>query len=130
MLATTDNRLRPTQVEPLLKALSHWENCTVAVLFGGSVFEFKGPFPKGYNAQGYYNLRSGGQGFEGHLKLDRVAAVSFQDAPHRGQESYAFVFEDDGHQPIFKVFVGRNYDHSLITEQVETFKRIRDDLSV
>ncbi len=125
----TTPRLSSGQVEPLLKVLGQWENCTVVLIHQDSVFEFKGPFPKGYSGSGYYNLRSGGQGFEGHLKIDHITSVSFQDSPHRGKESYAFVFENAANEPVFKVFVGRKHDYSLIPEQVNDFKRIQQSLN-
>lgn len=125
---STTPRLTSDQIEPLLKVLSKWENCTVVTINENCVFEFKGPFPSGYSESGYYNLRSGGQGFEGHLKTDQISSVSFQDSLHRGKESYAFVFEKEPQHPIFKVFVGRNHDYSLIPEQVSDFKRIQQSL--
>ncbi len=126
----TTPALPSEQVEPLLKALSQWHYCTVIVLHGGCVFEFKGPFPPGSFSHGYYNLNSHGKGFEGHLNLATIKQVSFQDKPHRGKESYAFVFEDEQGAAIFKVFVGRDTDGKLLDNQVEQFKAIQQHLRV
>lgn len=109
----------------LMEELSNWGNTTTIILQGGCVFEFKGVFPGGEIAEGYYNLKSNGQGFEGHIKLEVIERVTFQSREHRGQESHAFVFEDKKGDAIFKVFLGRDETGELITEQVSAFNEIK-----
>src|SRR5690554_3807243 len=111
--------------EQLLKEIATWEKVTTIILHGGSVFEFKGPFPKGSHREGFYNLEDLGLGFSGHLNLDQVDHVAFQDKKHRGRESLAFVFVDKNNCCIFKIFVGRNSQGELITEQVTRFREIQ-----
>lgn len=108
----------------LLTELSRWGNTTTIIIHGGCVFEFKGVFPVGDVAHGYYNLQ-GESGFQGHIKLDNISSVGFQDSPHRGKTSYAFVFNDAQEQVIFKVFLGRDKDGELLANQVEAFKQLQ-----
>ncbi len=122
--------LQQDQVLPLLRALPHWGNTVTIVFSGGCVFEFKGPFPEGEIAEGFYNLDGPVPGFHGHLRLEALQRVRFQDKPHRGRDSYAFVFEDDNGSTVFKVFLGRNSDGAILPEQLEEFQRIRSTLSV
>ena len=62
-----------TQLDTLLQALPKWGKLTTIVMLSGSVFEFKGDFPEGKYAHGYYNLYSKGDGLHGHLKLDDMS---------------------------------------------------------
>jgi len=122
--------LSQKQVLPLLEALTTWGNMVTIVFAGGSVFEFKGPFPAGSVGEGYYNLDGPTPGLHGHLRLEKLCEVRFQDKAHRGRASYAFVFVDDAGHTVFKVFLGRDESGEIIAEQLEEFQRIRATLSV
>ena len=119
------------QAQGLLGILSRWGPLTTIVFSGGSVFEFKGAFPEGSVAEGFYNFgHSGSGGFQGHLNLKLVQSITFQDKPHRGKQSYAFVFRDKGHECIFKIFLGRDENGVLIPKQVEDFKEMQEQAMV
>ncbi|MDX1452658.1 MAG: heme utilization cystosolic carrier protein HutX [Oleiphilaceae bacterium] len=127
--ALSDDFLSGQQAEALMRALSTWGKLTTIVLHGGCVFEFKGGFPPGSVAEGYYNLK-GAQGFEGHIRLERIARVRFQDRPHRGRASYAFVFEDEAGASLFKVFLGRDEQGEVLADQLAAYERIRASLRI
>jgi putative heme utilization carrier protein HutX len=110
----------------LLQQLPALGNTTTVILHGGSVFEFKGPFPDGRVAEGYYNLDGPVPGFHGHLRLDAIARIRFQERPHRGRASYAFVFEDGGGRSVFKVFLGRDERGEVIASQLAFFRDQRE----
>lgn len=127
-----DTALTGNYAKALLQELSLWGDVTTIIIHGGCVFEFKGVFPAGSEGAGYYNLKGGGSaaasaGFEGHISLEKIAYIAFQDTPHRGKESYAFVFTDHDEACIFKVFLGRDSQGELIEEQVARFKAIQGD---
>ncbi len=122
--------LQREQVLPLLESLPHWGYLVTIVFAEGNVFEFKGPFPEGSVAEGYYNLDGPSPGLHGHLRLDKLARVRFQDKPHRGRDSYAFVFETEDGNTVFKVFLGRDVSGEVIAAQLEEFQRIRSTLTV
>lgn len=107
----------------LLADIHTWGKTTTIILHGGCVFEFKGVFPLGTEAQGFYNLK-GESGFEGHINPKAIARISFQTKPHRGREAYAFVFEDEQGESIFKIFLGRDEQGELLAPQVEKFKAL------
>ncbi|AVV83504.1 heme iron utilization protein HmuX [Shewanella putrefaciens] len=73
-----------TQLDTLLQMLPEWGNLTTIVMLSGSVFEFKGDFPQGKYAHGYYNLYSKGDGLHGHLKLDTMRGIALISRPFRG----------------------------------------------
>lgn len=127
---TPENEILTEKIEYLLKEFSTWSNTTTVVIHGQCVFEFKGRFPEGQFGHGYYNLKSEGKGLEGHLRLDAIKQVTLQTKPHRGRNSYAFVFRDVDNQPIFKVFLGRDTSGEVINEQLIAFERLKNELQL
>ena len=120
-----------TEAEALLREVATWGKMTTVILHGGCVFEFKGSFPAGAIGMGYYNLDGATSGgFEGHIKLDAIASIGFQDRLHRGRASYAFTFENAEGQSLFKVFLGRDEQGEIFPQQIEKFNGIRDRLRV
>ncbi len=110
------------QAQQILEEIATWQQAvTTIVIHAGSVFEFKGPFPAGTLGHGYYNLK-GDYGFEGHLNLAEVSTISLQDKPHRGRDSYAFVFERSNGEVMFKIFLGRDESGDIYREQLTRFK--------
>jgi putative heme utilization carrier protein HutX len=125
-MTTEQNDCMPgSQAKRLLEEIADWAWVTTIVVHGGSVFEFKGPFPKGEEGHGFYNLHGDMPGFHAHLNLELVSHIRFQDKPHRGRESYAFVFENADNEVIFKLFLGRDSSGELISTQTERFKALQ-----
>jgi putative heme utilization carrier protein HutX len=119
-----------TNAEALLCALATWGSTTTIILNGGCVFEFKGTFPKGSIAEGFYNLEGDFPGFHGHIRLEAICKIALQDKKHRNRESYAFDFQNDKSRSIFKVFIGRDASGELISTQVDAFKRIQNNVNI
>ncbi|MCX4192671.1 heme utilization cystosolic carrier protein HutX [Methylophaga sp. OBS1] len=125
MTTESINCMPGEKARALLEEIADWEWVTTIVIHGGSVFEFKGPFPRGSEGHGFYNLEGPLPGFHGHLNLERVAHIRFQDKAHRGRESYAFVFEDSDGETIFKIFLGRDANGELMPAQTQRFKQLQ-----
>ncbi len=113
---------------PLLRELNTLGNTTTVILHHGCVFEFKGVFPDGTTGEGFYNLDGPIPGFHGHLRIDAMHRVRFQDRLHRGRASYAFVFEDEQHRCLFKVFLGRDDSGEILQHQLDFFRALRTQL--
>lgn len=113
-----------TELDSLLQALPDWGNVTTIVMLSGSVFEFKGAFPQGKHAHGYYNLYSKGDGLHGHLKLDTLRAIALISRPFRGNESHSINFFGPAGEVVFKVYLGRDKHRALIPEQVAQFSAL------
>ena len=109
----------------VLRELQQWGNVVTIVLHGGSVFEFKGPFPKGEESRGYYNLDGPIPGFHGHLKLSAIDYIGFQERPHAGRPAYALTFNSLSHGNIFKVFLGRDTNGEVCGEQLQRFAALK-----
>ena len=126
---TTDSHLSSDYAQALLLHIATWQNVTTIIVHGGSVFEFKGVFPAGTMAEGYYNL-SGDSGFEGHLKLSAIKHIELQAKTHRGRDSYAFVFVDANNDVIFKIFLGRDAQGNVHPQQLDAFMTIQQEKRV
>lgn len=113
-----------TQLDTLLQALPEWGNLTTIVMLSGSVFEFKGDFPQGKYAHGYYNLYSKGDGLHGHLKLDTMHGIALISRPFKGSESHSINFFGSEGEVVFKVYLGRDKQRALFPEQVRQFKAL------
>lgn len=109
----------------ILEALPTWGDLTTIVLHGGCVFEYKGPFPPGTVAGGFYNLQGSRPGFEGHLKLEAIGHIAFQDRPHAGRSAHALTFNDTQGRNIFKVFLGRDSNGAIWPEQLAAYEALR-----
>ena len=118
--------LQDGDAESLLRELASWGPTTTIVLHGGCVFEFKGVFPSGHVAEGYYNLDGGMPGFHGPIRLAEIEAIGFQEKQHRGRDSYAFTFENGNGENLFKIFLGRTEAGEVYAGQLERFRTIRD----
>lgn len=126
----TEPVLPKAQILPLLQVLPGWGDMTTIVFNSGCVFEFKGPFPAGEEGDDFFNLDGPVPGLHGHLRLAAMDRVRFQDRPHRGRDSYAFVFENAQGQTVFKVFLGRDEQGEIIASQMAAFITIRDAQAV
>jgi hypothetical protein len=109
----------------VLEALTSWGDLVTIVLHGGCVFEFKGPFPGGSVARGHYNLDGELPGFHGHLRLDAINHIGFQDRPHAGRIAHALTFNDHARSNLFKVFLGRDADGDIYPQQMEAYETLR-----
>ncbi|WP_153913005.1 heme utilization cystosolic carrier protein HutX [Shewanella sp. TC10] len=114
-----------TEKDDLLASLPEWGNMTTIVSASGSIFEFKGSFPKGKYAHGYYNLITKGEGLHGHLKLDDISAIALISKPFRGTESHSINFFGAQGEVVFKVYLGRDKKRVLLSDQVERFQALK-----
>lgn len=117
-----------SEKDTLLASLPEWGNMTTIVSVSGSIFEFKGAFPKGKYAHGYFNLITKGDGLHGHLKLDDISAIALISKPFRGTESHSINFFGAAGEVVFKVYLGRDKKRVLLPEQVTRFKALKAEL--
>lgn len=117
-----------TEKETLLASLPEWGTMTTIITVSGSIFEFKGDFPKGKYAHGYYNLITKGEGLQGHLKLDDIRAIALISKPFRGAESHSINFFGAKGEIVFKVYLGRDRKRVLLPEQVARFTALKQQV--
>ncbi|WP_264877176.1 heme utilization cystosolic carrier protein HutX [Vibrio agarivorans] len=114
--------------EGVLTQLTEWGNVTTIVNSWGSIFEFKGPFPKGKSAHGYYNIM-GKAGLHGHLKLDLITNIAFVSKLFHGTETHHIAFFNQEGSCVFRVYLGRDKARNLIPEQLTAFAAMKKELT-
>jgi len=114
-----------SRARDILEQFPTWGDMVTIVLHAGCVFEYKGPFPPGEVGRGFYNLKGTRPGFEGHLRLDAIDHIGFQDRRHAGRSAHALTFNDAEGNNLFKVFLGRDENGDLWPEQLEAYEALR-----
>ncbi|MDR9831506.1 heme utilization cystosolic carrier protein HutX [Vibrio sp. FNV 38] len=114
--------------ELILGQLPEWGNVTTITNSFGSIFEFKGPFPKGKTAHGYYNIM-GKAGLHGHLKLDLITNIAFVSKQFHGTDTHHIAFFNAGGNCVFRVYLGRDKARHLIPEQIEAFNGMKQSFN-
>lgn len=128
--AAPPRRIPGRRAQEILEQLPAWGDVVTIVLHGGCVFEYKGPFPPGEVARGFYNLQGTRPGFEGHLRLDAIDHIGFQDRPHAGRTAHALTFNDSNGRNLFKVFLGRDADGAIWPDQIAAYEALRASAEV
>ncbi|PVZ85906.1 heme utilization cystosolic carrier protein HutX [Serratia sp. S1B] len=124
--ATLVTILPGSQAQPLLEQLAEWGPLTTIVMAGESIFEFKGAFPQGKMAHGYYNLYNReAEGLHGHLRLSSITQIALLDKPFRGRASYSMLFFAADGRCLFKIFLGRDEQRRLFPAQIDRFNALR-----
>ncbi|MGL6148189.1 MAG: heme utilization cystosolic carrier protein HutX [Plesiomonas sp.] len=119
------------RAQTLLESLTEWGTLTTIIESEGSIFEFKGAFPAGKPAHGYFNLYTkSAEGLHGHLKLDQVAHIALLEKPFMGKESYSLLFFAQSGRCIFKVYLGRDSKRQLFPEQISRFNQLREQYAL
>ena len=107
--------------------VARWGEVTVIVHTDDGIMEFTGPVPEGKVAQGYYNL-AGRTGFHGHLRHERCGDLAFVERPFFGRPSASILFFNRDGGVMFKVFVGRDEQRELRSDQLAAFRALADRL--
>ncbi|MEM9385751.1 MAG: heme utilization cystosolic carrier protein HutX [Pseudomonadota bacterium] len=111
----------------ILEELSQWGEVMFLVHLPAFIVEVKTSIPAVTAARGYLNFQ-GGAPLGGHLREDACEAIAFIDRPFMGRRSCAILFFEGTGDCIFKVFVARDEDRTLKTNQLERFERLRGRL--
>lgn len=117
--------LAGNMAQTIVEALPSWGPVTTIVHSMGSIFEVKAPFPKGKFARGYYNLMGKEGELHGHLRLDLVEHIALVSKPFMGQESHFIGFFAEQGECVFKVYLGRDKQRNLFSDQIEKFQQLK-----
>jgi hypothetical protein len=107
----------------VMNDLAQWGEVTLIVHTDDAIFEFTGVIPAGEVGRGYFNLMQP-KGLHGHLRHERCASIAFVERPFMGKSSafIAFINVDGG--IMFKVFVGRDEQRALRSDQLQRFQAL------
>ncbi|MEM1035884.1 MAG: heme utilization cystosolic carrier protein HutX [Pseudomonadota bacterium] len=107
----------------LLDDLHTWGEVFLIIQHRGLVAEIVTEFPTYTIGRDHFNFK-GETAFSGHLHVDAIKAVACLDRPFASRRSLSVVFFDEHGESIFKVFVRRDAERNLLTDQVEKFEAL------
>jgi heme iron utilization protein len=107
----------------VMQDVAKWGDVTLIVHTEDGIMEFGGPIPAGQVARGYYNV-PGSSGFHGHLRHDRCTGIAFVERPFMGRPSASILFFNGNGAIMFKVFVGRDENRNLKSDQLDAFRSL------
>ena len=87
------------------------------------VLECVGTLPEGSHGHGYFNIH-GDSPIGGHIKAANCEAIALVDRPFHGKRSCSIQFLNTSGNAMFKVFVRRDSERQLLTEQLGKFEAL------
>jgi len=110
---------------PILQDVASWGPVLVLVHTPDVILECHGPLPPGGLGRGFYNFEHGSP-LRGHLRADHCADVFFVRRLFMGRDTRSIVFCNREGEGMFKIFVDRDEQAELRSEQVERFHALAD----
>jgi putative heme utilization carrier protein HutX len=110
--------------EELWTGLTTWGTVLFIVHTEDIVLECEGALPSGTSSHGYFNIH-GDSPIGGHIKASNCARIVFVDRAFHGRRSCSVQFLNAAGNAMFKVFVRRDKQRELLTEQVALFEALR-----
>lgn len=104
--------------------LAQWGDVLMIVHTPNIVLEVSGAIPDGSYGRGYFNLH-GASPIGGHIRADRCEVIAFVSRPFMGRPSCSIQFFDCDGAAIFKIFVARDENRELVSQQVARFEALR-----
>jgi len=114
--------------EDVLHSLTEWGEVLFIVHTPDIVLECAGKVPPGSFARGYFNLH-GDSPIGGHIKADSCTHIAFVARPFMGRPSCSLQFFNGAGEAMFKVFVRRDHERNLSSEQLQHFEALRRRLA-
>ena len=110
--------------EEVWGALTEWGDVPLILHTKDVVIECTAPLPPGSSAHGYFNVH-GSSPIGGHIKATNCRAIAFVDRDFHGRQSCSVQFLNGEGTAMFKVFVRRDEERTLIGEQLDRFVSLR-----
>lgn len=107
----------------IIEEISTWGEILLIVHTLDGVFECHGHLEKGGIGAGYYNLGHGSP-IAGHLRHEHCGRIIFVRRSFHHKETLSIQFFNHHGGSMFKIFLGRNKDGSLKSDQVAHFERL------
>ncbi len=120
--------VRGVKFEDVLQALTEWGEVLFIVHTPDIVLECAGSIPPGNIGRGYFNLH-GDSPIGGHIRYENCKHIVFVARPFMGRPSRSLQFFNGAGEAMFKIFVRRDKDRNLVSEQVERFDALRARLA-
>lgn len=116
-----------TQFDKVWDTIATWGEVTLISHTADAILEFKSVLPTGTHRHGYFNLR-GRNGLSGHIRATSCQHIAFIERKFMGMDTASVVFFNAAGHAMFKIFLGRDDHRQLLTQQVEAFRQLADEL--
>ncbi len=108
------------EFEAVWSRLTQWGEVLVVVHSPDIVLECTGCLPEGSTSHGYFNIH-GLSPIAGHIRISSCSTIAIVDRPFHGRRSCSLQFLNGEGAAMFKVFVRRDKDRNLDTDQLAQF---------
>ncbi|MGF9563481.1 heme utilization cystosolic carrier protein HutX [Neorhizobium sp. JUb45] len=105
--------------------LTTWGEVLYVVQTEDVVVEAAGALPVGSESHGWFNIHSDSP-IGGHIKKDNCAGVSFVDRAFHGRRSCSVWLMNKKGAAMLKIYVRRDENRELKSEQLAKFEALRD----
>ncbi|WP_321505105.1 heme utilization cystosolic carrier protein HutX [Breoghania sp.] len=113
--------------EDVMLACAEWGEMTMIVHTDDVILEAKGCIPRGKKAHGHYNLH--GAPIGGHFKYENCAMIAFVSRKLFTSDTRSIQFFNKDGGCMFKIYLGRDEQRNLRSDQVAHFEALRDRLA-
>lgn len=120
--------LAPEHFEAAWQAMAGWGDVLFVVHTPDIVLECVGALPEGKSGSGYFNIH-GDSPIGGHIRASNCRAIYFVDRLFHGRRSCSVQFYNGSGEAMFKVFVRRDKERNLVSEQLAAFEALRTALT-
>ncbi|MGE0768416.1 MAG: heme utilization cystosolic carrier protein HutX [Hyphomicrobiaceae bacterium] len=114
--------------QDVMADLQEWGEVLFIVHTTDIVLECVGRIPPGSVGRGYYNLH-GDSPIGGHIRFESCSSIAFVARPFMGRRSCSLQFFNAAGEAMFKVFVRRDAERNLLSDQVARFEALRAHLA-
>jgi len=112
--------------DAIIEDIATWGKILMIKITPSFVIEIKDTMPTGTYGHGYYNFDSTESTISGHLKVSDIDKIIFVSKKHRGMISHSVVFYDQNGEHIFKVFLTRDENREILSEQLDKFIALKN----
>ncbi len=116
-----------SQFAPVMERLTTWGEVLLIVHTKDIVLEVAGKIPPGQWGRGYYNLH-GDSPIGGHFRGNHCSHIALVSRPFMGRPSRSIQFFNADGEAMFKVFVRRDENRELKSDQLAMFDELEAEL--
>lgn len=108
--------------------MASWGDVLMIVHTDDIVLEVEGALPQGSEGHGWFNIH-GDSPIGGHIRKDRCVSIAFVDRGFHGRRSCSVWFMNADGRAMFKVFVRRDAEKALLSDQLQRFEALREKMA-
>ena len=114
--------------DDIMEEVTKWGEVTLLVCNDSIIAEIKGRIPPGSHGHGYFNFAHGASSIGGHIRVTNIGHICFVNKPAFGMESLSIKIFDKQGEGVFKIYLARREDKTIVAEQKEAYGKLRESL--